>query len=600
MSYYVREEDGTSHYLLEDGSGALTLEAQTEVDPGFLGNVVTIFDIAKLAGPTRVSRLSVEVLDQATTPTARVSRLSLEVLRTDTGATNNAGVSRLSIEVLGQNLPRELDVGSLGNVTTVFDVYSMFIDRGGIGPGNGGEAFTLRLNANGSTETATLAANITSTDTLVTLTGDSGLPTTREFVLTIDTEVIRVIQISTGHYRVRERGASNTSKASHTAGTNATWGDSYDQAIGAADTIASTFTADITGSGSTNYPGALICYDSSQAYSGASRYAMHVTEVLGVFPAGTGSSGTNRLAASVLNAKSTTAGVTNNCPAAISYPAGISSSISVGDVAVVRYTNPEATVLDLGPRSVSLQSFFGVLWVDTSNNVTAANAVGSTAVDGAVNGEWDDPSSIGISPTDGTSTPNNVPYTSTTLLGSSRAYTHGGTPSPPNFTDKGWPVGVLAVRQGANRIPFWRSWDWHDYGFIYTGFGTDATYAQMVANVNGLVPGTTPIINLPGSQDITGPDAVWDDGDDGAGGYFFGSSWYVVLFSTPYLVVGPTVGGTSNIPTGGGSTADVLPGVTFDSGGSPTVTAPGTVIGGSGGGINPPSAGRERFDAQIV
>lgn len=30
-SYYVREEDGTSHFLLEDGSGALILETAVEI-----------------------------------------------------------------------------------------------------------------------------------------------------------------------------------------------------------------------------------------------------------------------------------------------------------------------------------------------------------------------------------------------------------------------------------------------------------------------------------------------------------------------------------------------------------------------------------------
>lgn len=570
--------------------------APVGVSAPFLGNVVTVFD--PRVDAAYVSQVSLEVVEAAN-PSARVSQLSAEVVRDYTGSDVNAGVSQVSLEVLGQNVARTLTVGFVGNVTTVFDIFSIFTDSPGIGPGNGGESFTLRLAANGTSVTATLSAGISSTGTLLHLSGDSSLPSATAFVLTIDSEVLHVVRIASGLYRVRGRGMSNTAAASHSNGATATWGDSYDQAIGAADTIAASFTADITGSGSTTYNGSLICYDSSQAYSGASRYAMHVTEVLGVFSAGTGSSGTNKLAASVLNAISTTAGVTNDCPAAISYPAGISSLISGGDVAVVRYTNPEATVLDLGPRSVSLQSFFGVLWVDTSNTPTAANAVGATAVDGTVNGEWDNPSSIGISPTDGNPTPNNVPYTTTTLAGSSRTYTHGGTPSPPNFNDKGWPVGVLTVRQGKKRVPFWKSWDWHDYGYVYTGFQTDATYAQMVANVNGLVPGTTPIINLPGSQDITGPDAVWDDGDDGAGGYFFGSSWYVVLFSTPYLVIGPVIGGTGNIPTVP-DTQGVLPGVGFDGSGNPTVTPPSSVIGGSGGGITPPSANRQRFYASLV
>src|SRR5690349_13300761 len=79
----------------------------------------------------------------------------------------------------------------------------------GSGPGNGGEAFAVRLAANGTALTATLAAGIGATDTVLTLTGDSGFPSAAPFVVTIDGEVLYLVQISPGLYRVRGRGLSN-------------------------------------------------------------------------------------------------------------------------------------------------------------------------------------------------------------------------------------------------------------------------------------------------------------------------------------------------------------------------------------------------------
>ncbi len=491
----------------------------------------------------------------------------------------------------------EVDVPFISSVTRVFGVFSLFTDDAGAGPGNGGEQFGLRLNANGAVETATLAANITAAGTLLELTGDSGLPTTRAFVVTIDTEVLYVAQITLGSYRVRGRGMSNTTAASHTAGANVTWNDTYDLAIVSTNKIDASFTADITGSGSTTYSGWLICFDSTQAFLGADRYPMHVTSVEGVFDAGTGTASSSRCDQAQPNAICTPTGISDDCPAALSNPSRIATDIAVGDVAVVRYTNPEATVLDLASRSAALQSWFGMKRVDdTDHDVTLTDPNGHVVdtdpavgdFTGSVNGEWHNPLGPGIGPDTGEPTSHDVPYTSVTLPGTDRFFTYG----PPHYNERGWPICCLAVRQGARRVPHWGSWDWRNFNYIYSGFGPDDTYAQLVINRNGIVFGSVPEVDLPGPQDIDGPDAVWDDGS-----YYFGASWYVTLYGTPYLVAGPGIGGGG---PGGGGDPGVVPGVTFPPSVPPVITVPPIVEGGGGGDIPPPGVGGDVFAIYLV
>jgi hypothetical protein len=496
----------------------------------------------------------------------------------------------------------DVAVPFIASQTRVFGVFSLFVDttRSGV-VGNGGETFIVRLAPNGSSETATLASSLSDTATLLELTGDGGMPALEPFCLTIDDEVLYVVPLGgTGSYRIRRRGASNTTAAAHTAGADATWSDSYEQAIVAGNDIAHEFTADITSTGSYTYPGWLICFDSSQAYLGSDRYPMHVTSVLGVFDAGVGSTGSNRCDAAQPNAVCTPVGVSDDCPAALSNPSRIQTDILIGDVAVVRYTNPEASALDLGPRSAALQSWFGLKRVSTGGVDVTLTDVNGIVIDttgtydtftGSVNGVWDNPLGPGIGPDTGLPTNHDVPYTSVTLLGADRNFTV--------TTEKGWPICALAVRQGKKRVPYWQSWDWKDFGYVYTGFGTDATFAQILANRNGIVYGSVPEVALPGSQDIDGPDAVWDDGDDGLGGYFFAASWYVAIFAAPYLVLGPLIGGGIHaLPPSG----PLLPVVDFGGGvGVPSVTEPHEpfVEGGSGGNINPPNLG-DRFSAVLV
>lgn len=496
----------------------------------------------------------------------------------------------------------------IASKTHVWSIFSLFDpNRTFSGPGNGGETFQVRLAPNGTTATATLAADLTATSTALELTGDGSFPSTVPFVVTIDTEVLYIVQLAAGSYRIRGRGRSNTTAASHTAGATVSWGDSYDLALIATEPINGSFTADINGTGSTTYPGWLICFDSSQAYLSGARYPMHVGEVLGVFDAGAGSSGTNRCDAAQPNAISTATGVSDDCPAALSNPARISSNISAGDVALVRYTNPEASALDLGPRSPSLQSWFGLKRVDATdvdvtftdpNGIVVDTTGAEGTFTGSVNGEWADPVPLvtGIAPdasdAAGTpiDTPNPVPWTTVTLPGSDRFFTHGS----PGYNEKGWPMCCLAVRQGNRRVPFWQSWDWHDYAYVYSGFGTDDTFAQILINRNGIAFDSVPVVELPGPQDIDGPDAVWDDGT-----YYFGASWYVVIFSTPYLVFGPSIGGSVSGTTISGE-GGFAPGVSFGGGGV-TITIPSpTIEGGSGGGINPVEVTPSLFQAAAV
>jgi len=498
----------------------------------------------------------------------------------------------------------QIEVPFIASATRVYGIFSVFNPNWtGVGPGNGGETFPIRLAPNGVTETATLAADLSPDDLLVQLTGDGGFPTAQPFVATIAAEVLYLYPLGSGNYSVRKRAMSNTHAAAHTAGATVSWGDSYELAIAAGSDVAHAFTADINSTGSFIYDGWLICFDSTQAYLAGSRYPMHVTEVLGVFDAGAGSTGPNRCDAAQPNAIATPTGVSDHCPAALSNPALITTDILAGDVAIVRYTNPEATTLDLGPRSAALQSWFGLKRVNsTDTDVTLTDPAGyvidtipSGADPGPFTGSVNDapaeplPLATGIAPdasdAAGTPipTPHPVPWLSTTLPGVDRYFTYGS----PHYSEKGWPICCLAVRQGNRRIPFWQSWDWHNYAYVYAGFGTDDTFCQLLINRNGIVFDSVPAVDLPGPQDVDGPDVVWDDAT-----YYFAASWYVALFGTPYLVFGPSIGGTVTPGPGGPAGGGFAPGVSFPAGpgGPPTITVPG-VEGGSGGAITPPSGG---------
>ncbi len=585
----------TSSGLLDNFAAGISAG---EVDPPFISSVTTVHapilatiplsfiaSVTAVHAPSLQQNVAVPFISSATTVYALTTQGDLAV--PFIGSTT---------AVYAPTLPQpEVDVPFISSHTHVYSIFSLFDPNKTYGgPGNGGEAFLVALNANGVTTTATLAADISATSSTLTLTGDSGFPPATAIVVTIDDEELYIYPNGSGNYNTHGRGLGNTTPDAHTAGATVSWDDTYNLAILATENINASFTANVDGSGSILYPGWLICFDSSQAYLSGDRYPMHVTEVLGVFDAGTGVSGTSKLDGAQPNAICTPTGASDDCPAALSNPARIQTDIVPGDVAVVAYENPEASMLALGPRSTALQSWFGMKRVDlTDHDVTFTDPNG-IVVDttgtydtftGSINGEWFEPNMIGVAPQTGLPTPNNVPFTSVTLPGTDRKFTFGS--GGGGYDETGWPICCLAVRQGTKRVPAWESWDWHNYNYVYCGFGTDDTYAQILVNRNGIIFGSVPVVDLPGPQDIPGPEAVWDDKE-----YYFGASWYVAIYNGVYLIIGPSIGGQ---PSPGGEPGDpgYVPTVTFP-GGTPGVIVPPfvpPVEGGAGGGIENPLMG---------
>lgn len=476
----------------------------------------------------------------------------------------------------------------IASKTRVFGVFSIFDGSVNLGPGNGGEIADIQLAPSGTTVTAVLSSPLSAVGSVLNLSGDGGLPASGGFCVRIESEVLYVKYLSPHTYTIVGRARSNTLAASHGNGATVSWTDSYEMALSAGSIIGANFTADVSSTGSFFYEGFMICYDSTQAYLAGNRYPFHVTSFLGIFDAGTGYSGTSRTDGAQPNKVCTPATTSDDCPAAIGNPARLTTSVAVGDVAVLRYTNPEASILTLGSRSAALQSWFGLRRMDAANNPDMSNPA-ATVIDGVgKNEEFLNPAAVGIAPATGGPTTTAVPYTTTTLLGSTRAYTHGGLPSPPNFGDKGWPMATLAVRNGVRRVPYWQSYDYHNFNYVFSGFATDATYAQLVANRN---VGNNAAVGFPNANDITAPNAVWDDGS-----YSFGVSVYVAIYDSPVLVIGPPIGGTLV-----GIIDSVVPIVSFPaSPASPVfgVPTPPPVEGGSGGGVVP--SRRSRFDAHMT
>lgn len=550
----------------------------------------------------RVSQFGVEVVRSA-------PRVSLPFIASVTSVHAPALVGDIAMPFIGSATvvyaptltaaTSEVDVPFIASASRVFGIMSLYGSKIGVGSGNGGERLPVRLAANGASYTATLAANIAAGDTLLTLTGDGAFPTDHPFVVTIDAEVIYVMPVGGGAYRVRGRGASNTTAASHTAGATVTWGDSYDMPLVATEQIDASFTADLEGTGSSVYNGWLMVFDSSQAYLGSSRYPLHVAELVGVFAAGVGSTGTNKLDGSQPCAVNTAAAASDDCPIGLGNPARIATGILTGDVALVRYTNPEASVLDLGPRSVGIQSWFGFgrltggtpgtdVTLTDPNGIVVDTTGGEGTFTAASEDEFFEPSSVGIAPDTGDPTTTSVPYTTVDLVASQRYYTlEAHDPSPPHaeLGHPAWPIGALAVRQGRKRIPLWESWDWRDFSYVYEGFGDDCTFVQLVVNRNGVVFNSIPEVRYPNNADWHGPDAVWDDGD-----YYFAVCWYVAIIRTPFLVAGPVIAGTP--PTLVAGAPGPVPTVTFGPGGAVIggFDNSNPVEGGSGGNIGPPGA----------
>src|SRR5215471_8164527 len=587
---------------------------------------VAVEALAQIPGRgDRLSQVAVEALGRVPSRGDRLSQLAVEVLmssalpfigsHTTVYAPTLVSVSAdINVPFIGSNttvypLVLAVNVPFIGSHTVVYSlslgvnvpfipshthvygVASLYDpDLEGVGPGNGGEMFLIRLAPNGVTVSSTLVNAIGVGSGVITLADGTDFPHTRAFELLVDDELIYVSWVGANNFIMRRRGLGNSTVVSHLAGASASWGDHYDMAIACDVDIAHNFTADINSTGSFTYPGWLICFDSTQAYNAAGdRYPMHVTSVLGVFDAGAGVGGTSRCDGAQPNAICTPTGVSDECPAALSNPARIASDIAPGDVAVIRYQNPEAYVLDLWSRSAALQSWFGMMRVDESNvDVTLTEpdafivdshpADGRYSFDGSINVEAGDPIPLAYGIAKDSShdagfavaTPGLVPWLTTTMPGTDRWFTY-----PPHGLRSGWPIGALAVRQGKRRVPYWESWDWHNYNFVYSGWDNDATYVQMIVNRYGIVVDSVPEVELPGTQDINGPDVYWDDAN-----YFVGSSWYIALYNGPYIVFGPVIGDGGSGASGGGG-GGYVPVVGFP-GGVPTIRIP-FIEGGSGG-----------------
>lgn len=81
--YYVREEDGSSHYVLEDGSGDLLLEVGVSLVTGVV-SIDAVADISvsgTVVARARVSQAPVEVIVAPTSAKARLSTGVVEVIR---------------------------------------------------------------------------------------------------------------------------------------------------------------------------------------------------------------------------------------------------------------------------------------------------------------------------------------------------------------------------------------------------------------------------------------------------------------------------------------------------------------------------------------
>jgi len=461
--------------------------------------------------------------------------------------------------------PDYTEVPFIPSVTAMYRITSVWKDS--TGPGNGGEGFMVQLAPASAPVTVTLASGITSTATMLTFTSPiTGLLDDIPFVVHIDSEAILVRHVSvdglTGSSCLRAQ--ANTAAVSHSGGANVTWTEAYDMAIVSTNQIVASTLLTI-GSWSQLYEGFVMVCDSSQGYLNGDRYPAHVSELLGVFPP---EDTTSRLDGPQPSSVSVDAAVSEDCPAGITQPAKIADTIEVGDVALCRYTNIESDVLVLGPRSVIVQSWYGMIRVTDANVIVTDTDPNANIIDGTTEGSEFESEFI-----------------TATLLGDDRTFTYG----PPRYSNKGWPIGVIAVRQGRRRVPLWTSPTWHDFNYVYTGFGDDHTFVQVVINRNDFIwNGASPDaeVDLPGPQDIDGPDITWDD----TALYYTSTCWYVALFGfESHFVAGPPIGTITPPPP---TIIPVIPPGGTGGGGGP----PGTgfvnpplvpVEGGSGGDIPP-------------
>lgn len=441
----------------------------------------------------------------------------------------------------------------------------------GVGPGTGGEGFRLRLAPNGQHVDVQLVASITADTSYIFVDSVAGLPTDSLFAVYIDGEEILIegINGSANLLVAWKRGIGGTVAAPHSAGATARWDDHYDMGIYVPIFVRSSYLNEF-GFGEI-YPAWLIAADCTQAYLADTdtRYAFNVTEFHDVLTPG----GPSKIDAPQPSAVQAITGLTDECPAALTVPVRVTADLEIGDYCVVRYVNPEAYELDLGPRSVFVQTWYGFKRVDDFNNDVTLITPYANIIDGTAAHDW------------GTSGPQEI----TELLPAADRYF---TNPAVGYDDVAWGIGVLTIRQGEKKVPFWSSWNWHNFDWVFTGFGPDYNFCQVVANRNQFL-GTDyewAGLHLPGTQDDWGPNVFWEGFPDFD--YVTSSCWMVVLNAGPYIVGPPINPIVPDLIGGGGGSAQ--PPVIAGGIGVPAGTGPGIqypiqqVEGGEGGDISLP------------
>jgi hypothetical protein len=448
----------------------------------------------------------------------------------------------------------------------------------GVGPGNGGEVTLVQLAPAGTRVTHSLAANINASSGAIELDSVVGLPD-GSFVIKIDDEVIYVSYISGNVLAGLARGVSGTTPASHGVHSLAYWDDVYDMSVTSQYGIACAIINEVLGAFFTQ-PGYIIPVDCSQAYKpNGNRYATHVSEILGVWsPGDVINDTTSKLDHAQPNIVASVTGATDLCPVAMTIPARIRSDILVGDFVLLRYRNTEPYILTLGPRSCVIQSWYEFRRVDTSNHdLTVISPVDGHVVSSDPDGEI----------VDGATAANFVssgPQLITALLpGNERFFTFGS----PGYSDTAWVIAGLAIRQGYKRIPLWTSPNWHNFSWIYCGFGEDCNFVQLLCDRNsdlGLDPYHL-VGHMPGPGDFYGPNVTWEENPDYD--YYTSTAWMVVIkgFEDTPFIFGPAFAGdyVSRVSNGGPTDVTIYPPQ-----GGITELPPG-FEGGSGGNIDQPT-----------
>lgn len=445
--------------------------------------------------------------------------------------------------------PDYIDVPFIPSVTSVLPITAIWTP--GTGPGNGGELFFLQLSPAGAPVTVQLDGAISSgASSFVMTTPIAGLVADTGFCVTIDDEVIYVGALSLDGLTASalSRGMSNTLAASHVDASDVTWGDTYDMAAESQSAI-----RELLDDGKHGF---LVSLDCTQAYLDGDRYATHVSEFLGMFPPG---STTNKVDQAQPSSVSAVDGVTDEVPVGLTVPAMIVDDIDAGDIALCRYVNDEASPLVLGPRSALIQSWYGLARVDGDNDPAFADP-DANITDGSTSETFPDSSAL----------------VTANLDADLRFFTN---PDVSGFSDKAILMSGLSIRHGTGRVPLWTSPNWHNFDYVYCGFATDANFVQIIAkrqDLEGIIPG---------SADIAGPNATWDEDP-----YYTSTAWHVVLtsYDGESIIIGPSANGTPPNVNPIFNPTDVITVPPGPTGGGPPVTGGEGDEGGSGGNIPPP------------